>query len=40
MFSAVRFIWVTMFVKDDFFTVTRVITMIRAIKITCVNKPF
>ncbi len=33
MFSAVRFIRVT----RDIFTVTRVITMIRAIKITCVK---
>jgi hypothetical protein len=37
MFSSVRFIWVSMFIKVDILTVTRVITMIRPIKITCVG---
>ena len=37
MYSSVRFIWMTMFIKVDILTVTRVITMIRLIKITCVG---
>jgi hypothetical protein len=37
MFSSVRFIWLTMFIKVDILTVTRVVTMIRPIKITCVG---
>jgi hypothetical protein len=40
MFSAVRFIRVAMFIRvtRDSFTVTRVITMIRPIRITCVKR--
>ena len=42
MFSAVRFIRVTMFIRvtRDMSTVTRVITMIRATKVTCVKKVY
>jgi hypothetical protein len=42
MFSAVRFIRVTMLVRvtRDIFTVTTVVTMIRPVKITCVKRVY